>query len=182
MADHGKQAGIPVARLGELERAVMEALWDLTVPSDPSGGPAAAMGTARGGSGRGTVPPEPPDPSGGPETGTATARQVAERLAAERSLAYTTVLTVLARLERKGMVRHLREGRTHPYAPVASREDYAAELMLEALGAAGDRSRGAVLARFGDAVASLPEAAALRQALQESPADPVRPAREEGAG
>jgi predicted transcriptional regulator len=155
MADHGKQAGIPVARLGELERAVMEALWDLTAQ------------------------PEPPNSSRG---GTATARQVAERLAAERSLAYTTVLTVLARLERKGMVRHLREGRTHPYAPVASREDYAAELMLEALGAAGDRSRGAVLARFGDAVASLPEAAALRQALQESPADPVRPAREEGAG
>jgi ATP-dependent DNA ligase I len=33
---------------------------------DPSGGPAATMGAARGGSGRGTVPPEPPDPSGGP--------------------------------------------------------------------------------------------------------------------
>lgn len=146
MADRGKharnRARVPVARLGELERAVMEALWDLTAPS----------GSARE----------------GPDARTATARQVAERLAAERSLAYTTVLTVLARLERKGMVRHLREGRTHPYAPVASREDYAAELMLEALGAAGDRSRGAVLARFADAVAGLPEAEALRQALQDA--------------
>jgi len=153
MADHGNhpRAPVPVARLGELERAVMEALWDLTAPSTSSGS----------------------------ATGTATARQVAERLTAERSLAYTTVLTVLARLERKGMVRHLREGRTHPYAPVASREDYAAELMLEALGAAGDRSRGAVLARFGDAVASLPEAEALRQALQD--AGPA-PDQLEGAG
>jgi len=131
-----------VARLGELERAVMDALWDLPAPTQGQG--------QRG------------------ESATATARQVAERLTASRSLAYTTVLTVLARLERKGLVRHLREGRTHSYAPVASREGYAAELMLEALGAAGDRSRGAVLARFGDAVASLPEAEALRQALLEN--------------
>ncbi len=165
MADHGKYARgpapVPVARLGELERAVMEALWDLTAPS-PSGRAQGATSSA---------------------TATATARQVAERLAerlaAGRSLAYTTVLTVLGRLERKGMVRHLREGRTHPYAPVASREDYAAELMLEALGAAGDHRRGAVLARFGDAVASLPEAEALRQALQDSALDP---GQEEGGG
>jgi predicted transcriptional regulator len=155
MADGGNpprnRPRVPVARLGELERAVMEALWDLTEP-------AASVQERQG--------PSPP--------ATATARQVAERLAG-RSLAYTTVLTVLARLERKGMVRHLREGRTHTYTPVASREDYAAELMLEALGAAGDRSRGAVLARFGDAVAGLPEAEALRQALQETLQD-----REEG--
>ncbi|HZD02111.1 MAG TPA: BlaI/MecI/CopY family transcriptional regulator [Actinomycetes bacterium] len=121
---------VPVARLGALERAVMEALWDLT----------------------------------GPRTGhsDATARQVVERLSPSRTLAYTTVLTVLDRLERKGLVRRLREGRAHRYVPVATREAYAAELMLEALGRASDRD--AALMRFVDAV-SPEEAEALRRAL-----------------
>jgi len=34
--------------------------WPASNPPDSSGGPAAAMGPARGGSGRGTVPPNPP--------------------------------------------------------------------------------------------------------------------------
>ncbi|SRR6266511_187270 len=121
---------VPVARLGALERAVMETLWDLT----------------------------------GPMTGKsdATARQVSDTLGASRSLAYTTVLTVLERLERKGLVRRLREGRAHRYAPAATREAYAAELMLEALGRASDRD--AALVRFVDAV-SPEEAEVLRRAL-----------------
>jgi predicted transcriptional regulator len=121
---------VPVARLGALERAVMETLWDLT----------------------------------GPETGQsdATARQVVEQLSPRRSVAYTTVLTVLDRLERKRLVRRLREGRAHRYVPVATREAYAAELMLEALGRASDRD--AALMRFVDAV-SPEEAEALRRAL-----------------
>jgi predicted transcriptional regulator len=128
---------VPVARLGALERAVMETLWDLT----------------------------------GPETdrSDATARQVVERLAASRSLAYTTVLTVLERLERKGLVRRLRQGRAHRYVPVATREAYAAELMLEALGRASDRD--AALVRFVDAV-SPEEAEVLRRALLGERAEP----------
>jgi predicted transcriptional regulator len=127
---------VPVARLGVLERAVMETLWDLT----------------------------------GPETAQSdvTARQVVDRLAASRSLAYTTVLTVLDRLERKGLVRRLREGRAHRYAPAATREVYAAELMLEALGRASNRD--AALVRFVDAV-SPEEAEVLRRALLGEGAD-----------
>src|SRR6266540_6547913 len=130
-----EKRGVPVARLGQLERAVMETLWDLTA-SPPGGGSAGAAD--------------------------ATARQVAGRLGTSRSLAYTTVLTVLDRLERKGLVRRLREGRAHRYAPVASREAYAAELMLEALGRASNRD--AALMRFVDAV-SPEEAEVLRRAL-----------------
>jgi predicted transcriptional regulator len=131
-----EKGNVPVARLGALERAVMETLWDLT----------------------------------GPETGQsdATARQVADRLAASRSLAYTTVLTVLERLERKRLVRRLREGRAHRYAPAATREVYAAELMLEALGRASNRD--AALVRFVDAV-SPEEAEVLRRALLGEGAD-----------
>ena len=74
-----------------------------------------------------------------------TARDVQDALAT-RDLATTTVLTVLGRLERKGLVSREREGRAHRYAAVASREDHVAELMRDALDAAPDR--GAVLARF----------------------------------
>lgn len=74
-----------------------------------------------------------------------TAREVQDQLA-DRDLATTTVLTVLGRLERKQLVRRIRDGRAHHYRPVASREDHVAELMTDALDDASDR--GAALARF----------------------------------
>jgi predicted transcriptional regulator len=90
-----------------------------------------------------------------------TARDVQDALAT-RDLATTTVLTVLGRLERKGLVTREREGRAHRYASVASREDHVAELMRDALDAAPDR--GAALARF---LGGMPddERAALRDLL-----------------
>jgi predicted transcriptional regulator len=74
-----------------------------------------------------------------------TARAVQDALGT-RDLATTTVLTVLGRLERKGLVTRARSGRAHHYRSVASREDHVAELMNDALDAAPDR--GAALARF----------------------------------
>ena len=65
---------------------------------------------------------------------------------APRELAVTTVLTVLDRLRRKGLVRRERSGRAHLYQAAVSREAYVAGLMLEALGQAPDR--GAALTRF----------------------------------
>jgi predicted transcriptional regulator len=90
-----------------------------------------------------------------------TARAVQEALGT-RDLATTTVLTVLGRLERKGLVTRARVGRAHHYRAVASREDHVAELMTDALDAAPDR--GAALARF---LGSIPaaERAALRDLL-----------------
>jgi len=90
-----------------------------------------------------------------------TARDVQDALA-DRDLATTTVLTVLSRLERKGLVSRERDGRAHRYRSVASREDHVAELMHDALDGAPDR--GAVLARF---VGSIPpaERARLRDLL-----------------
>ncbi len=115
-----------MARLGELERAVMDVLW------------AAPAGS--------------------------TARDVVDALP-ERDLAATTVLTVLSRLERKGLVARDRDGRAHRYRPVGSREDHVAALMREALDSAGDRA--AALARFADQV-DVADAAALADALDEA--------------
>ena len=91
-----------------------------------------------------------------------TARDVQDSLGS-RDLATTTVLTVLSRLERKGLVTRRRDGRAHRYRSVASREDHVAELMRDALDGAPDR--GAALARF---LGSIPaaERAALRDLLE----------------
>lgn len=80
-----------------------------------------------------------------------TARDVQDALA-ERGLATTTVLTVLTRLERKGLVARAKEGRSHRYRPTASREDHIAALMRDVLDGAPDR--GAALARFLGSVPS----------------------------
>ena len=114
-----------MARLGDLERQVMEILW------------------ANAGS-------------------EVTGRQVAGRLPGH---AYTTVLTVLGRLERKGLVRRERGDTTHRYSAVDSREAYVAELMHEALEVTFDRD--AALVRFAQSVSGK-EAKVLLRALEGS--------------
>jgi predicted transcriptional regulator len=49
------------------------------------------------------------------EIGDGTVTEVRERLPAD--LAYTTVLTILRKLETKGLVRHTVEGKAHRYIP-----------------------------------------------------------------
>lgn len=79
-----------------------------------------------------------------------------------RELAVTTVLTVLSRLEKKGLVERERDSRPHRYRSVTSREDHTAELMHEVLVTAPDRE--AVLARFIGSVSEA-EAQTLRKLL-----------------
>lgn len=74
----------------------------------------------------------------------------------------TTLLTVLARLEKKGFVATERSARPHRYRPVASRAEHMAELMHDVLVDSGDRR--AVLERFVGGV-SADDAATLRRLL-----------------
>ena len=80
---------------------------------------------------------------------------------ADRGLALTTVHTVLGRLEQKGFVVH-DDQRPRRFAPRATREAHAAELMHEVLGHSADRQ--AVLARFVGSV-NADEAQLLRELL-----------------
>ena len=57
------------------------------------------------------------------DLGEATVGQVRERLAAERDLAYTTVLSVMQKLEKAGWLKHRSDGRTYIYLPRRSRTD-----------------------------------------------------------
>ncbi|HEY9409182.1 MAG TPA: BlaI/MecI/CopY family transcriptional regulator [Jiangellaceae bacterium] len=116
------------ARLGDLERSVMEHLWSLD--------------------------------------GAATVRQVHEALSGSRDIAYTTVMTVLDRLARKGSVEQIRDGRAYRYRPAVTRDELTAELMHEALDTVDRTERAAALVRFVDTVTPA-DADALRAALAE---------------
>jgi predicted transcriptional regulator len=77
-----------------------------------------------------------------------TVREVLEDLQKERSLAYTTVMTVLDNLQRKGWVRRHAEGRAYRYEAVSSRAAYAAALMNDAW-SRSDNPTAALVAFFG---------------------------------
>jgi predicted transcriptional regulator len=92
-----------------------------------------------------------------------TGREVVNELTRSRPVVYTTVLTVMDRLARKGLLDKRPTGKAHTYRAVQSREAYTAERMASLLGSGGDPA--AVLLRF---VQQLPpeQAAKLRAALQ----------------
>jgi BlaI family transcriptional regulator, penicillinase repressor len=55
--------------------------------------------------------------------GASTVQQVLDALPGEPSLAYNTVLTTIRILEKKGYVRHSKDGRAHVYRAMVRRED-----------------------------------------------------------
>lgn len=67
-----------------------------------------------------------------------TVRDVVDDLNRDRPLAYTTVMTVLDNLHRKGWLRREMHGRSYRYEPLSSREEYSARLMSEALADSSD--------------------------------------------
>ncbi|GAA2537778.1 hypothetical protein GCM10010398_25330 [Streptomyces fimbriatus] len=77
-----------------------------------------------------------------------TVREVLEDLQKERSIAYTTVMTVLDNLHQKGWVRREAEGRAYRYEAVSTRAAYAAALMNEAW-SQSDNAAAALVAFFG---------------------------------
>lgn len=77
-----------------------------------------------------------------------TSRDVQEHLPPERSVGYTTVMTVLSRLWKKGRLERERTGRAFAYRPLLTRTEHAASRMEEILDTAGDRTNA--LARFAE--------------------------------
>ncbi|WP_373366049.1 BlaI/MecI/CopY family transcriptional regulator, partial [Streptomyces fradiae] len=77
-----------------------------------------------------------------------TVREVLEDLQRERSIAYTTVMTVLDNLHQKGWVRREVVGRAYRYTAVSTRAAYSAALMNEAW-SQSDNPAAALVAFFG---------------------------------
>jgi len=57
------------------------------------------------------------------EKESATVQQVLDALVEDPPLAYNSVLTTIRVLERKGYVRHVKDGRAHVFAPVMGRDE-----------------------------------------------------------
>ena len=55
--------------------------------------------------------------------GEASVHDVLKELGPRKKLAYTTVLTVMQKLEKAGWLEHRNEGKSYIYAPTASREE-----------------------------------------------------------
>src|SRR5947207_3124411 len=66
-------------------------------------------------------------------------REMVDALHDDRGLAYTTVMTVMENLYRKGWLRRERDGRAWRYEPTGSRSGYTAALMSDALATSPDR-------------------------------------------
>jgi predicted transcriptional regulator len=75
-----------------------------------------------------------------------TVRELFDELVLQRAIAYTTVMTTMDNLHRKGWLARAKEGKAYRYTATASREEYSARLMREALDDGGDTQ--AVLTHF----------------------------------
>lgn len=92
-----------------------------------------------------------------------TVREVLEDLQQERSIAYTTVMTVMDNLHQKGWVRREVDGRAYRYTAVSTRAAYSAALMNEAW-STSDNPAAALVAFFG--MMSVEQREALRDAMR----------------
>ncbi|GAA2942898.1 BlaI/MecI/CopY family transcriptional regulator [Streptomyces enissocaesilis] len=100
-----------------------------------------------------------------------TVREVLEDLQRERSIAYTTVMTVMDNLHQKGWVRREVDGRAYRYTAVSTRAAYSAALMNEAW-STSDNPAAALVAFFGMMSAGQREALqdAMRVVQRDDPA------------
>lgn len=81
-------------------------------------------------------------------------RDVHEQLAEDREIAYTTVMTVLDRLAKKGIVARTLEGRAWLYLPASGRLDLYVQTLREVLEPLTADERATVLDRVASAQAS----------------------------
>jgi predicted transcriptional regulator len=70
--------------------------------------------------------------------GPVTVRDLVDELQRERPIAYTTVMTTMDNLHRKGWLARVKDGKAYVYTATASRAEYSAGLMREALDGGGD--------------------------------------------
>jgi predicted transcriptional regulator len=95
--------------------------------------------------------------------GATTVREVFDEMARGREIAYTTVMSTMDNLHRKGWLERERQGKAFAYWPVLTREEHTARLMREAF-ESGGRS-DVVLTHFFEQMSEA-EAASLQVALE----------------
>jgi predicted transcriptional regulator len=93
----------------------------------------------------------------------ASVRDVLEDLRRDREIAYTTVMTVMDKLFKKGLLKRHSQGKAYMYEPVITKEAYTAQQMRETLARSGNQA--ATLVHFLERL-NPEESKALETALQ----------------
>ncbi|CPT96393.1 BlaI/MecI/CopY family transcriptional regulator [Mycobacteroides abscessus] len=104
----------------------------------------------------------------GPDT--TTVREVFDELAADREIAYTTVMSTMDNLHTKGWLQRERDGKAYRYWASLSREQHSAQLMSQALDTGGKPDL--VLTHFLEQIG--PEESARLRAMLRQPAKRTR--------
>jgi predicted transcriptional regulator len=100
--------------------------------------------------------------------GEATVREIRERLAPRLPRAYTTIMTIMDRLARKGVVERHKTGRAYVYRAVLGAEDARAQALRQVIENFFEGSKEALLAQLGNSPTALPAIAAPAPAAGES--------------
>jgi predicted transcriptional regulator len=101
--------------------------------------------------------------------GRATVHDVHDRLAADRELAYTTVMTVMSRLADKGLLEKWKDGAAYVYVPAASKEEFTRRTVGTVLSELLDDFTAPAMSQFVELVGEQDGAAieALAKAIEE---------------
>jgi BlaI family transcriptional regulator, penicillinase repressor len=115
------------------------------------------------------------------ERGSGTVQQVLDSMGEKPALAYNSVLTVIRILERKGYLKHIKDGRAHVYAPVVPQQEATRSEIRRLAGRFfGNSHEDLVLNILEDRGMEREELTRLREMLNRGMADRGLPGRSDG--
>ncbi|MBI2916733.1 MAG: BlaI/MecI/CopY family transcriptional regulator [Chloroflexi bacterium] len=91
-------------------------------------------------------------------SGVATTRDVHQQLLRRRSIAYTTVMTVMGILTRKGLLERSVQGRAYVYQPTLTQEELTRSHVAKVLGGLLERFSGPAMTYLISKLAAVDEA------------------------
>jgi BlaI family transcriptional regulator, penicillinase repressor len=105
--------------------------------------------------------------------GEGTVREIRDALASRRPRAYTTIMTIMDRLARKGVVERRKTGRAYTYRPNLSAENARAQALSQVIESFFGGSKESLMAHLDGAQ---PKARALAAAIAGGAVNPILPA------
>jgi BlaI family transcriptional regulator, penicillinase repressor len=105
--------------------------------------------------------------------GEGTVREIRDALASRRPRAYTTIMTIMDRLARKGVVERRKTGRAYTYRPNLSAENARAQALSQVIESFFGGSKESLMAHLDGAQ---PKPRALAAAIAGGAGNPVLPA------
>jgi predicted transcriptional regulator len=100
--------------------------------------------------------------------GSGSVHEVIAELIKNKELAYTTVSTVLRLLEKKSIVESVKDGRTHIYVPLLTKEEYEGFALSQVVSTVFDGAPKMLVKRLlGDDSISAEELAEIRELLDQ---------------